>query len=75
MYGRLCVNCVACTAYILFVVINKIYSFGVPTLFTLLDIYVYYYYQSAGGLLIYEGFIFLLPESFGLQYFDTDRTR
>ena len=75
MYGRIYVNCVACTAYILFVVINKIYSFGVPTLFTLLDIYVYYYYQSAGGLLIYEGVIFLLPKSFGLQYFDTDRTR
>ena len=75
MYGRLCVNCVACTAYILFVVINKIYSFGVDTLFTLLDIHFYYYYQSAGGLLIYEDFIFLLPISFGLQYFDTDRTR
>ena len=55
-----------------FVVINKIYSFGVPTLFTLLDIYFYYYYQSAGGLLIYEDFIFLLPISFGLQFFDTD---
>ena len=52
--------------------INKIYSFGVPTFFTLLDIYVYYYYQSAGGLLIYDGFIFLLPKSFGLHYFDTD---
>ena len=57
------------------VVINKIYSCGVHTLFTLLDVYVYYYYEFAGGLLIYEGFIFLLPISFGLQYFDTDRTR
>jgi len=24
MYDRLCVNCVACTAYVLFVVTNKI---------------------------------------------------
>ena len=75
MYGRLCVNCVACTAYISFVVINKIYSFGVPTLFSLLDTYVYYYNQSASGLLIYERFIFLLPKPFGFQYFDTDRTQ
>jgi hypothetical protein len=52
-----------------------IFNQQIPTLFSLLDIYVYYYYQSAGGLLIYEGFIFLLPKSFGLQYFDTDRTR
>jgi hypothetical protein len=69
------VNCAACTAYILFVAINNIYSFGVPIFFTLLDIYVYYYYQSAGGLSIYEGVILLLPKSVGLQYFDTDRTR
>ena len=69
MYGRICVNCVASTAYILFVVINKIYSFGVPTLFTLLDVYFYYYNHwvdnSAGGLPIFDVFIFLLPKSFG----------